>query len=74
MTQRRTQQQTVVWAEKLQTWIALAVMFLAISSPQWVVALSGEKALAYVSATAFTFVAALFAAYACRRARRRSQR
>ena len=74
MTQRRTPQPTVAWTERPQTWMALAVMFLAISLPQWVVALSQEKALAYLSATAFTFVAVLLAVYAHRCARRRPQR
>ena len=74
MTQRRTPQQTVAWTEKPRTYIALAVMFLAISLPQWVLALREEEILAYVAATAFTFVAVLFAAYAHRCARRRPQR
>ena len=74
MTQRRTPQQTMAWTEKPHTWIVLAVMFLAISLPQWVAAFSGEKALAYLAAAAFTFAAVLFVVHAYRCARRRPRR
>ncbi|WP_432534882.1 hypothetical protein [Kineococcus arenarius] len=74
MTQQRTTQQTVAWTERPGTWIALAVAFLAISTPQWVEALSGEKTLGYLPAVAFTVAAFFFVVHARRCARRRPER
>ncbi|WP_432544328.1 hypothetical protein [Kineococcus sp. SYSU DK002] len=73
MTQRRTPQQATS-SQETTTWLALAVAMLAISMPQWIQALSGEKALGYVPASAFTLAAVLFAVHARRCSRRRTER
>ncbi|WP_432510236.1 hypothetical protein [Kineococcus sp. SYSU DK001] len=74
MTQRRTPQQKATSSQELTTWLALAVAMLAISMPQWIQALSGEKPLGYLPAAGFTVAAVLFAVRARRCARRRSGR
>jgi hypothetical protein len=74
MTQRSSTHQTVAWTEKPGTWIALAVAFLAISTPSWVDALSGEKTLGYLPAVAFTVAALFFGVQARRCVRRRPRR
>ena len=74
MTQRRTPQQTAPWTQKPATWIALAVAFLALSTPLWIDALSGEKTLGYLPAAAFTVAAFCFVVQARRSARRRLER
>ena len=55
------------------TWLALAVMFLALSVSSWIEALSGEKTLGFLPAAAFTLASALCALHARRCARHRDR-
>ncbi|GAA4962640.1 hypothetical protein [Kineococcus glutinatus] len=59
------------WDDRPSTWLALAVMFLALSVSFWIDALSGEKTLGFLPAGAFTVSAVLFALHARRCAVRR---
>ena len=78
MTQQRSPQpspgqapEAVKWNDLPGTWLALAVMFLALSVSPWIEALRGEGALSVVAAAAFTLTAVLFTLHARRCARRR---
>jgi hypothetical protein len=71
MTQQRTEASPINWSETPATWIALTVMFLAVSAPQWIAALTEGRALAYVAAAGLTLAAGSFGLQAARLSRAR---